>query len=830
MLSGISYEIAALVFDIVLTFYVCMVYSNESKTARTFKLFSVIFTVAVFIDVVTLIVMTSAYRFPASVHYIIHSLNILSSTLAASSYADYVVSCGNYISNRHVLGRINLTLIIVQCALMFLNVFTGSVFSYSIKNGYNHGMLFLACSVIIPCYYIVLASGFVAANYRNYTITQLLSICLASIVVFVILFVQMLVVKDLSLLYFAASVALLILFFTLETPDYNKLEKTIVKLEKAEKEANEAVVEARKANDEKNEFLSQMSHEIRTPINSILGFNNLILENTREAKTSEYAGRIKGAGENLLAFFNNLLNVIAQNPGEDVDIKSFSDYSALLDNDENEVLVPIMPKAMILVVDDNQMNIDLLIKILKRCESIIDTAEDGQKALMKLRKNEYDLVIMDHMMPIMDGVETLSIMREERLSKDAPVIMLTAGGLRGDEQRFKELGFDAYLTKPIVANVLYELLGDLMDPALIEQRVSLEHLFYTENMSEKTPGEVEVKKKRKSFTEIFGFINSKAGLEFCMGDEEFYVSQLKAFVDSNKGDELEGFLKNKDFDSYLISVHSLKSTAKTIGADDVSEEALKLELALKEGHPEEVTDGHPSLKKHYDELCEKLLSGIKEYNNEFEDTVEEQVTSPEDDTLAAFSDKLGGGGALSAQILLALANTVDSRDINNPGRSLRVAKIATEIARRLGKSDDEQQDIYYMGLVHDIGKLIIPEKILRKPDRLTPEESEIVRQHPVIGYEILRNVSEMPGLATGARWHHERFDGTGYPDGLAGDEIPLEARIIGIADAYEAMTSERAYASVMPPVRIIKELEKNRGVQFDPALVDVLVEMIGEGR
>ena len=817
-----AYEIAAIFFDIVVCVFVGLTYTDSSKTSKSFLRFAVLLTIACMGDAFTCIIMANDAFYGLYVNYFIHAFNIFSSTLAAEAYTEYVIACIGVDIKSLVFTKINVAVIVIQTFLILQNLYTGNVYTYSVEAGYAHGPLFIACSIIVPLYYILLATGFMVVNYMSYSVLQIASMSVSTVVLILVYVLQIMFFQRVSLAFFAASIALLILFFTLETPDYHKLENTIDKLEKAEKDAHEARRKAEEANDAKSEFLSQMSHEIRTPINSILGYNNLILENTKEIKTSEYSGKIKGAGENLLAFFNNLLSVIAQNDGETVDIKKLFDYSSLIDKDVDEVLVPVMPKASVLVVDDNAMNVDLLLKILKKTEMTADTATDGQKALMKLRKRKYDLIIMDYMMPVMDGVETLSIMREERLCPGSPVVMLTAGGLRGDEGRFKELGFDAYLTKPVVANTLYELLSDIMPVELIEQRTTLDNLFYKENQGAKTTAESVAK---RSLEDVFEGIDTKAGLSFCMDDEEFYISQLEMFADSGKGDELEGYFENKDWDNYLITVHAFKSTARTIGANDIADEALALETALKEGRPDEVLQGHSGLKEHFDKLAEMINKGIAEINSapESPQIIEEPQTAIRD------QEKSSDAVSLSNQILLALANTVDSREMNGHGRSMRVARYSAEIARRLGKSEEEQRDIYFMGLVHDIGKLVIPEKILRKPDSLTDEESEIVRQHPIIGYEILRNVSEMPGLATGARWHHERYDGSGYPDGLMGEEIPIEARIIGIADAYDAMTSERPYASVMPPSKIIKELDKNRGIQFDPVLADILIEMIGEG-
>jgi response regulator RpfG family c-di-GMP phosphodiesterase len=824
MIIDPSYEIAAVFFDLVICAFVNLIYTDSSRTTKAFRKLAVYLTIATIIDALTCIAIGMGPEISAFSHYLLHSMNILSSSLAAASYVEYVIACVNIDPSKVSFNKINLAIFVVLVFMVLQNVMTGNVFSYTAEGGYVHGMFFYVTSAIIPLYYLVLASGFVAVNRKSYTVMQLVSMTVSTIVLVTLYMLQIFIFKESSLAFFAASIALLILFFTLETPDFHRLEKTIDKLEKAEKEASEARRRAEEANDVKSEFLSQMSHEIRTPINSILGFNNFILENTKESLTSEYASKIKSAGENLLAFFNNLLSLISRSGDEEIDIKSLFEYTSLIDKDTDEVLVPIMPKASVLVVDDNAMNVDLLLRILKKTEVITDTAADGQKALMKLRKQSYDLIIMDYMMPVMDGVETLSIMREERLCPGAPVVMLTAGGLRGDEERFKELGFDAYLTKPVVANTLYELLSDIMPLELIKQRVSLEHLFYMEKKIESDGAEPPVKKR--TLSEIFDFIDTKTGLNYCMDDEEFYVSQLEMFVESKKGDELEGFCNDKDYENYLISVHSLKSTAKTIGAGELSEEALALENAIKEGRTEAVTKDHPLLKTHYDELSEKLRKGLEEYNSK--ETASDQAVNMGVPEIALSAKDQAEQKNLSLQILLALANTVDAREVSGNGRSMRVAKYATEIARRYGKNDEELKDIYSMALVHDIGKLIIPEKILRKPDSLTEDEADIVRQHPVIGYEILRNVSELPGLATGARWHHERYDGSGYPDGLVGDEIPIEARIIGIADAYDAMTSERPYAPVMPPTRIIKELDRNKGIQFDPALVDILIQMINE--
>lgn len=185
---------------------------------------------------------------------------------------------------------------------------------------------------------------------------------------------------------------------------------------------------------------------------------------------------------------------------------------------------------------------------------------------------------------------------------------------------------------------------------------------------------------------------------------------------------------------------------------------------------------------------------------------------------------------LSLQIMEALADTIDAKDRYTNGHSVRVAEYSRELARRLGKSQKEQKDFYYMGLLHDIGKIGIPDQIIRKNSRLSDEEYGIIKSHPVIGEEILKNISEIPGIETGARWHHEKYDGTGYPDGLKGKEIPLVARIIGVADAYDAMASKRSYRDVLPQKVVREEILKGKGTQFDPEIAEKMIEMIDEDK
>lgn len=185
---------------------------------------------------------------------------------------------------------------------------------------------------------------------------------------------------------------------------------------------------------------------------------------------------------------------------------------------------------------------------------------------------------------------------------------------------------------------------------------------------------------------------------------------------------------------------------------------------------------------------------------------------------------------LSNQIINALAETIDAKDTYTNGHSVRVARYSVEIAKRAGKSEEEQERIHYMAMLHDIGKIGIPDSIITKNSSLSDKEYFVTRKHPEIGAEILATISEIPDLSVGAKWHHERYDGTGYPDGLAGLEIPEEARIIAVADAYDAMASKRSYRDVLPQQEVYEEIKKGRGTQFDPVFADVMLAMMEEDK
>lgn len=210
--------------------------------------------------------------------------------------------------------------------------------------------------------------------------------------------------------------------------------------------------------------------------------------------------------------------------------------------------------------------------------------------------------------------------------------------------------------------------------------------------------------------------------------------------------------------------------------------------------------------------------------------VDDYITKPwsPEELLVAVSSKLKRAQEVAlAQLrkaykesLTVLANAIEARDTYTRGHIERVSQYALAMGREMGWSQQRLEGLEYGAILHDIGKIAVPELILAKPDRLTMPEFAEVRKHPIFGVRMLKDISHVAVAIPAVRHHHERFDGSGYPDGLAGEEIPPEARIVAVADAVDAITTDRVYRSARPFEEALAEIIRGAGQQFDPEVVE----------
>ena len=465
------------------------------------------------------------------------------------------------------------------------------------------------------------------------------------------------------------------------------------------------------------------------------------------------------------------------------------------------------PEARILVVDDTPMNLTVIRGLLKRTRIQIDTAGSGREALAMAARERYDVIFIDHMMPEMDGIETLHELRKLPGMEGAPCVALTANAISGAREMYLEAGFSDYLSKPVDGPKLEALLQDYLPPEKVKDPSSAAP---GADSAEDTATVLIVDDDPQVCRLAENILGKHFRVEACQSGAQAAQAAARLrpaliLLDINLGD-MTGF-----------------DVLRTLRESAVTEEIPVVFLTGERDEAVEV-DGFRNgaadfVRKPF--VPEVLLHRTKRIveldrlQRDLQSEVKRQTLRAE---------------RLTKEMMLALSKTVDAKDHYTNGHSERVAAYAAEIARRMGKSAREQEHIYEMGLMHDIGKIGVSEEIINKTTRLTDGEFETIKHHTVTGSDILRTITEMPELSVGARSHHERYDGRGYPDGLRGADIPEAARIICLADCYDAMTSTRTYSSPRAQAAVRAEIERCAGTQFDPEIARVLLEMIDEDK
>ena len=207
----------------------------------------------------------------------------------------------------------------------------------------------------------------------------------------------------------------------------------------------------------------------------------------------------------------------------------------------------------------------------------------------------------------------------------------------------------------------------------------------------------------------------------------------------------------------------------------------------------------------------------------------EEVSKARTRELKFYKEAQEREAALFEETTEALANAIDAKDKYTRGHSTRVSILSRLIAQEAGLSNEECEQVYFAALLHDVGKIGVPDDVINKPGRLTDEEFAQIKIHPVLGYQILSSIRQSPYLSVGAHYHHERYDGRGYPDGLAGEDIPKIARIIAVADAFDAMTSTRSYRDALERQRVRDEIANGMGTQFDYEYAAIMLRLIDSG-
>ncbi len=259
------------------------------------------------------------------------------------------------------------------------------------------------------------------------------------------------------------------------------------------------------------------------------------------------------------------------------------------------------PNARLLAVDDNVINLELVRRSLKDTKVIIDTAANGMEALELIEKNRYDIIFLDHMMPVMDGMETLKTIKSNELCPGIPIIVVTANAVSGEREAYLEAGFDYYVSKPFTSSILCEVLRKFLPKELIEEKTA-------ESKTETGPAKEE--KSSGGILDKLSFLNTETGMAYCCSDEDFYTQIVTTYAEEDKSESILNAYREKDSESYRIAVHALKGTSRTIGADYISEEARKLEFAAREGNFDYIRENTERFLSEYGELMGRIKDAL----------------------------------------------------------------------------------------------------------------------------------------------------------------------------------------------------------------------------
>ncbi len=497
----------------------------------------------------------------------------------------------------------------------------------------------------------------------------------------------------------------------------------------------------------------------------------------------------------------------------------------------------------ILIVEDDVILGELLQECLYRLEhERVRLCLTGQEAFNVIDEEAFDCAFVDLRLPDVDGIRLLTRIKE--LDPGLPVVMMSGFPTMGHTIEAMRKGASDFLTKPFT----------IQDVALTLQRIMKERELLLQNLSLQLENQAR-KELEKVNLELKSRVNEQTRL--------FHISK-----------EIDEIRSSDDLYPRIVQLASLLESVEKVSFFLVPPDKSSLLGMADHGWKE--NDSPPrSIKFAGDRMRELLGNGAshviippEEIARSFENGFETARTLScwpmrirgepfgllmafhKGDSLSLSSEEtrlfdfLIRKASLAVEnmalyeslisnfygILKSLVNALEAKDLYTGKHSERVTRYAIEVAEILGCSGAQLEAVQTVGYLHDIGKIGVRDSILNKPGPLTVDEYEIVKKHPVVGESIVSELGLSPDERSIIRHHHERWDGGGYPDGLSGEDIPLLARIFSVVDAFDAMTSKRAYRDAMSQDESIAELLRNRGKQFDPSALDAFLEVVKNNR
>lgn len=476
--------------------------------------------------------------------------------------------------------------------------------------------------------------------------------------------------------------------------------------------------------------------------------------------------------------------------------------------------------ARILIVDDNIEWLSSLRDVFL-CEGFeVDAVNNGLEALTAAEKYKPDIIFTDLLMPDMDGFTLCQKLKSKPDFQQVPVIFCSGYFDEKDQKKLEDaLGVSHFLHKPAEINEVLSLVGSILgtDPSLKttpahtgeEPHPALQEIYNT-TMLEKLTDMVDMlhdeRRTYKSLLLRFNSLTDSASDAIIIANAKGEICYWNQAADSL-------FQYNQD--------EVLHKSVCIIVPESMPSHANKILQNLFSPDEDKATGGIVELvaKRKDGSLfpAELSHSSWQEKDATFHSIILRDVSKRK-----GLEDQLHKN---LESFIGAVAKFVEARDPYTAGHQRRVAMLAVAVATRLGLDEKTIQGVYFGAMIHDIGKISVPAEILSKPSRLSAAEFELIKSHTSIGFDIMADIDFPWPLAGIVHQHHERIDGSGYPQGLKGDEMLLEAKIIAVADVVEAITSHRPYRPAMGTDVALDEIKKNKGTLYDPLVADACLEL-----
>ena len=480
-----------------------------------------------------------------------------------------------------------------------------------------------------------------------------------------------------------------------------------------------------------------------------------------------------------------------------------------------------MKKEKILIIDDEDFILQLSSDILIKSQYNVETASDGRQGIDLIDRNEFDLILTDIKMPNITGLDVIRHVRVN--NKEIPIIVITGHGTLDIAIDSLRLGAQGFILKPFTPTELRNAVTEALEKTrLLSENIKMRALMPLFEVSKEIISEVDPKRLFKLIVDItvkeiradkvcLALLDDETGMLHIK--EHYGVSHdfVRYFEDICSKELLEIIFK--DIKPFII-IPEAKVSPEIEKALEIENIAFGIIVPLFiRGKINGLFSVFRKSREHPFTACDielfTVLSG--------------QVATAIEN--AHLYEKLEQS---YFSIMVALSGVVEARDLYTDKHMKDVAEYSVEIANKMGLSDDVIENIRRASLLHDLGKVLTPDAILMKPGKLTKEELEIVKKHPENGAKIIDPVETLKYAKEIIRHHQECYDGSGYPDGLKGENIPLGARIIAVADAFGAMTTDRPYRKALSVEEAVKEIKRCSGTQFDPDIVEKFISLLKE--